>query len=78
MVQLSHLYMTNGKTITLTIQTFVSKVICLSILSRFVIAFLSRSKHLSISCLHLPSAVVLESRKINSVNIFHWFTIYLP
>ena len=53
MVQLSHPYMTTGKTIALTIQTFVGKVISLlfNMLSRLVIAFLPRSKHLLISCL---------------------------
>ena len=58
-VQFSHLYMTTGKTIALTIQTFVGKVISLlfNILSRFVIAFLSRSKNLLISWLQSPSAV---------------------
>ena len=63
MVQLSHPYMTTGETIALTIWTFVSKVMSLlfNILSRFVIAFLPRSKHLLISWLQSPSAVVLES-----------------
>ena len=64
MVQLSHLHMTTGKTIALTIWTFVSKVISLlfSTLSRFVIAFLPRSKHILISWLQSPSVVILESR----------------
>ena len=55
MVQLSYPYMTIGKTVDLTIQMFVSKVTSLlfNTLSRFVIAFLPRSKHLLISCLHL-------------------------
>ena len=68
-VQLSHPYMTAGKTIVLTIWTFVSKVISLlfKMLSRLVIAFLSRSKHLLISWLQLPSAVILEPKKIKSV-----------
>ena len=61
-VQLSHLYMTTGKTIALTKCTFVSKVMSLlfNTLSRFVIAFLPRSKHLLISCMQSPSAVILE------------------
>ena len=69
MVQLSHPHMTAGKTIALTIWTFVSKVISLlfNILSRFVIAFLPRSKHPFISWLQSPSAVILELPKIKSV-----------
>ena len=70
MVQLSHLCMTNGKTIALTRWTFASKVMSLSfILSRFVIALLPRSKHLSISWLQSPSAVILEPKKIKSVTV---------
>ena len=67
-VQLSHPYMTTGKTIALTRQTFVSKVmsLLLNILSRLVIAFLLRSKRLLISWLQLPSAVILEPPKIKS------------
>ena len=70
-VQLSHPYMTTGKTVALTRQTFVSKVISLlfNMLSRFVIAFLPRSKHLLISWLQLPSAVILEPRKIKSLTV---------
>ena len=62
MDQLSHPYMTSGKTITLSIWTFVSKVMALlfNILSRMVIAFLPRSKHLLISWLQSPCAVILE------------------
>ena len=69
MVQLSQVYMTTGKTIALTIQTFVSKVVSLlfNMLSRFVIAFLPRSKHLLISCLQSLSAVILEPKKVKSV-----------
>ena len=69
MVQLSHPYMTTGKTIALTRQTFVGKVMSLlfNILSVLVIAFLPRSKRLLISRLQSPSAVILESRKIKSV-----------
>ena len=65
-VPLSHPYMTTGKTISLTRQTFVGKVISLpfNMLSRLVITFLPRSKHLSISWLQSPSAVILESKKI--------------
>ena len=65
MVQFSHPYMTTGKTITLTIQTFVDKVISLffNTLSRFVIAFLPRSKCLLISWLQSLSTVILEPKK---------------
>ena len=64
-VQLSHLYMTTGKTITLTRRTFVGKVMSLlfNMLSRFAIAFLPRSKCLLISWLQSPSAVILEPKK---------------
>ena len=64
MVQVSHLYMTNGKVITWTIWTFVGKVICLlfNAKSRFGIAFLPRNKCLLISWLQPPSAVILETR----------------
>ena len=67
-VQLSHPYMTTGKTIALTRRTLVSKVMCLllNILSRLVITFLPRSKHLLISWLQSPSAVILELKKIKS------------
>ena len=60
--------MTSGKTIVLTRQTFVGKVMSLffNTLSRFVIAFLPRSKHLLISRLQSPSAVILEPQKITS------------
>ena len=66
-----YLYMTTGKTIALNIQTFVSKVISLlfNMLSRFFIAFLSRSKHLLISWLQSLSTVILEPKKIKSVTI---------
>ena len=71
MVQLSHPYMTTGKTIALTIWTFVGKVMSLhfNMLSMFVIAFLPRSKRLLISWLQLPSAVILEPKKIKSVTV---------
>ena len=79
MVQLSHPYMTTGKTIALTRRTFVDKVMSLlfNMLSRFVITFLPRSKHLLISWLQSPSAVILEPRKIVS-RCLHCFPIYLP
>ena len=69
MVQLSHPYMTAGKTIALNIRTFVSKVMSqlFNMLSRFVIAFLPRSNHLLISRLSSPSAVILEPKKRKSV-----------
>ena len=68
MVQLSHSYMTTGK----TYQTFVGKVMFLlfNMLSRLVIAFLPRSKRLFISWLQLPSAVILEPIKIKSLTVF--------
>ena len=71
MVQLSHPYMTTGKTIALTRWTFVGKVMSLlfNTLSRLVIVFLSRSKHLLISQLQSPSTVILEPRKIKSVTV---------
>ena len=70
MVQLSHPYMTTGKTIALTRRT-ITKVMSLlfNMLSRLVIAFLPRSKHLLISWLHSPSAVILEPQKIKSVTV---------
>ena len=70
-VQLSHPYMTTGKTIALTRRTFVGEVMSLlfNMLSRLVITFLPRSKHLLISWLQSPSAVILEPRKIKSVTI---------
>ena len=76
-VQLSHPYMTKGKTIALTKQTFVGKVIYLlfNMLSRLVIAFLPRSKHLLILWLQSPSTVILELKKIKS-HSFHCFPIY--
>ena len=70
-VQFSHPYMTTGKTIALTRQTYVGKVMSLlfNMLSRLVIAFLLRSKRLLISWLQSPSAVVLEPKKIKSLII---------
>ena len=78
-VQLSHPYMTTGKTIALSRQTFVDKVMSLlfNMLSTLVITFLPRSKRLLISWLQSPSSVILEPRKIVS-HCFHCFPIYLP
>ena len=78
-VQLSHPYMTTGKTIALTRRTLVGKVmsLLLNMLSRLVITFLPRSKRLLISWLQSPSAVILEPRKI-VFHCFHCFPIYLP
>ena len=71
MVQLSHPYITTGKTKTLTRWTFVGKVMSLlfNMLSRFVLTFLPRSKCLLISWLQSPSAVILEPKKIKSVTV---------
>ena len=71
MVQLSHPYMTTGKTIALTRWTFAGKIMSLlfNMLSRLVIAFLPRSKCLLISWLQSPSAVILEPKKINTVTV---------
>ena len=70
-VQLSHPYMTTGKTIALTRQTFVGKLmsLLLNMLSRLVIIFLPRSKSLLISWLQSPSVVILESPKIKSYTV---------
>ena len=78
-VQLSHPYVTTGKTIALTRWTFVGKVMSLlfNMLSRLVITFLSRSKRLLISRLWLPSAVILEPPQIKVCHCFHCFPIYL-
>ena len=79
MDQLSHPYMTTGKTIVLIIRTFVNnrKYLLFNTLPRFVIAFLPRRKCLSISWLQLPSAVILEPKKIKAVTV-SIFPIYLP
>ena len=71
MGQLSHPYVTTGRNIALTRRTFVGKVMSLlfNMLSRFVIAFLPRSKRLLISWLQSPSAVILEPKKIKSVTV---------
>ena len=76
MVQLPHPFMTTRKTKILTRQTFVGKVMSLlfNMLSRLVITFLPRSKHLLISWLQSPSALILEPKKI----VFHCFPIYFP
>ena len=78
-VQLSYPYMTTGKTIALTRQTFFGKVMSLlfNMLSRLIITFLPRSKCLLISWLQSPSAVILEPQKIKS-DTFHCFPIYVP
>ena len=79
-VQISHPYMTTGKTIALTRRTFVGKVMSLlfNMQSRLVIAFLPRNKRLSISWLQSPSAVIVEPRKIKVSHSVHCFPIYLP
>ena len=79
MVQLSHPYMTTGKTIALTRWTFVRKVVSLlfNMLSRLLIAFLPRSKRLLISWLQSPSAVILEPPKIKSLTVSIVSPIYL-
>ena len=68
-------YMTTGKTIALTIRAFVGKVMCLLLnkLSRFIVAFLPRSKHLLILWLESLSAVILEPKKIKSVTVSTFF-----
>jgi len=78
-IQLSHPYMTTGKTIALTRQTFVGKVMSLlfNTLSRSVLAFLLRNKRLLISWQQSPSAVILEPQNKVS-HYFHCFLIYLP
>ena len=70
-VQLSHPYMSTGKTIALTRQTFAGKVMSLlfNMLSRLVMTFLPRSKHLLMSWLQSPHAVILEPPKIKSVTV---------
>ena len=74
-VQLSHPYMTTGKTIALTRQTFVGKVMSLlfNMLSMLIITFLSRSKHILISWLQSPSAVILEPQKWSLTLFPHLF-----
>ena len=79
-VQLSHPYMTTGKTIALTRWTFVDKVISLlfNILSKLIITFPPRSKHLLISWLQSSSAVILEPPKNKASHCFHCFPMCLP
>ena len=76
-VQLSHPYMTSGKTIHLMRQTFVDNVMSLlfNMLSRLIITFLPRSKHLLISWLQSPTAVILEPPKIKSATVSHLFAM---
>ena len=80
MVQLSHSYMTIGKTIALTRWTFVRKTmsLLLNMLSRLVIVFLPRSKRLLISWLQSPSAAILEPRRRKSVTVSVVSSLYLP
>ena len=79
MVQLSHPYMTTGKTIALTRWTFVGKImsLLLNMLSSFVLAFLPRSKRLLISWLQSPFAVILEPKKV-SLSLFPLFLHLFP
>ena len=79
-VQLSHPYMTTGKTTALTRWTFVGKVMSLlfKMLPRLVIAFLPRNKYLLISWVQSPSAVILEPPQNKASHCFHCFPIYLP
>ena len=80
MIQLSHQYTTTGKTIALTRQTFVGKVMSLlfNMPSRLVIAFLPRNKYLLISWLQSPSAVIFGAQENKFCHWFHCFPIYLP
>ena len=77
-LQFTHPYMTIGKTIAVTRQTFVDKVMSLlfNMLSRLVTTFLLRSKHLLISWLQSPSALILEARKIKSATVQHILIAY--
>ena len=78
-VQLLHPYMTTGETIVLSRRTFVGKIMSLLFnrLSRLIIAFLPRSKHLLISWLQSPSSVILEPPQNKFSHCFHCFPIYL-
>ena len=80
MVQLSHPYVTTGKTIALIRRTFVSKVLSLlfNMLSRLVITFLPRNKHPLISRLQSPSAVIFWAQENKVCHCFHCFPVYLP
>ena len=79
-IQLSHPYMTTGKTIALTRQTFAGKVMSLdfNMLSRLIIDFLQRTKYLLISWLQSPSVLILEPPKNKASHCFHCFPISLP
>ena len=77
-VQLSYLYMTTGKTIPLTIQTLVSKVMSLLFNRLFIVAFLPRSNCLLISWLQSPSAVIFRAQKEEICHCFHLFPFCLP
>ena len=79
MAQLSHVYMTNGKTIALTRRTFVGKVMSMlfNMLLRFVIAFLPRSMHLLISWPQSLSAMILEPKKMKCVTVSIFSPTYL-
>ena len=79
-VQLSHPYMTTGKTIALTTWTFLGKIMSLlfNMLSRLVITFLPRSQHLLIPWLQSPSVVILEAPPSKVCYCFHCFPVYLP
>ena len=78
MAQLSYPYMTTGKTIALTRWTFDGKVMSLlfHMLSKLVITILQRSKHLLISCLQSPSAVILEPKKIKYLTVSIFFSLF--
>ena len=80
MVQISNQYITTGKTIALTRQTLVGKVmsVLFNMLSRLIITFLPRNKRLLISWLQSPSAVILEPPKNKVRHCFHCFPIYFP
>ena len=79
-VQFSHPYMTTRKTIPLSLQTFIGKVMSLlfNMLSRLVVAFLPRSKHLLISWLQSPSPVIFGAQENKVSHHFHRFPFYLP
>ena len=78
--QLSHPYMTTGKTVALTRGTFISKVmsLLLNMLSRFVIAFLTKSKRLLIPRLQSPHAVIFGAQKNKVCHCFHRSPLYFP
>ena len=80
MVQLSHLYMTTGKTVAVSIRIFVGRVMFLNfnMISRLVITFFPRSKHLLISWLQSPICSDFGAQKNKVWHYFHYFPIYLP